>query len=29
MDGLPLFDVSEKDGKHYVTVPIPLPRKTT
>jgi len=27
MDGLPKFDVTEKDGKFFVTVPITLPRK--
>ena len=29
IDGLPKFDISEKDGKHFVTVPMPLPRKHT
>ena len=26
MDGLPKFEVSEKDGKYFVNVPVPLPR---
>ena len=29
MDSLPKFDISEKEGKHFVTVPMPLPRKHT
>jgi nitrite reductase/ring-hydroxylating ferredoxin subunit len=29
MDGLPKFDITEKDGKNFVTVPVPLPRKHT
>ena len=29
LDGLPKFDVTEKDGKSFVTVPVPLPRKAT
>jgi nitrite reductase/ring-hydroxylating ferredoxin subunit len=29
LDGLPKFEVFEKDGKHYVRIPDPLPRKDT
>ena len=29
MDGLPLYSITEKDGKPFVTVPVPLPRSTT
>lgn len=29
MDGLPVFKVEEKDGKHFVHVPLPLPNKQT
>lgn len=27
LDGLPVFSVSERDGKHYVHVPLPLPNR--
>lgn len=29
IDGLPKFDVAQKDGKYFVSVPVPLPRKHT
>ena len=29
IDGLPKFDITEKDGKHFVSVPMPLLRKQT
>lgn len=29
IDGLPKFEIVEKDDKHFVSVPIPLPRKHT
>lgn len=29
MDGLPIFTITEKDGKAFVTVPVDLPRKHT